>query len=135
MTRATPTPKPQPDDEIDDQPIVQRITSAAGKQPPTTGAAASVFAMGAAAKPQRPKRAPRLKADDVVIQRGVAMPPITTGAAAVSPYKLILERMQPGDMVELPVRQGYGFLSMAKALKIGITRRTLDNGNMGLWRV
>lgn len=135
MALTKPTAAPQPNDEIDDQPIVQRITSASGQPPPATSAAASVFAMGIAAKPRRPPRAPRLKADDVVIHSGVTPPPISVGAGAVSPYKLLLERMRPGDMVELPARQSYGLLSMAKKLKIATTRRTLASGVVGVWRV
>jgi hypothetical protein len=132
MPRATPNRKPPPkaaEAENDDQPIVQRTRSAAGLTPPPTRAAASVFAMGAAAKP--PPSAP-LKAGDVEVRSGVPMP-VTT--LRDSPYKRLLERMKPGDMVELPSRQAYGLQAAATKLNIKTARRKLSKLNHGIWRV
>jgi hypothetical protein len=99
--------------------------------PPATSGASSVFALGRQAKPPA---AARFAVDEVQIRSGVPVPPPQVGKGARSPYAQLLERMKPGDMVELPYRQGYGLLSMAKKLKIAVTRRTLSVGMLSIWR-
>lgn len=131
MPRGSTHRKPQPpaDDDHDDQPIVRRTQAAAGTKPPPTSAAASIFALGAGAKP---KRASPVKVLDVAIHSGVPIPEPTRSG---SPYKALLLQMKAGDMVELPPRQAYGLLSAAKKLDITTVRRSLANGNIGVWRV
>lgn len=131
MPRGIPNRKPEPvdDDEVDQHPIVQRVQPAAGHRAPPTRAAASVFAMGQAAKA---KRTAPIRVDDVTIQRGVPLPEVQRGG---SPYKALLERMAPGDMVALSARQAYGLMGMAKKLQIAHARRTLPDGNIGVWRL
>jgi hypothetical protein len=111
-------------------------TQAGSKPPPATIGCSSVFAMGQQAKAAK-QRAPRTTIDinAITVQRGVPVPPPQSGAMAVSPYAALLARMSPGDMVELPYRQGYGLISMAKKLKINVTRRTLAGGMISIWRV
>jgi hypothetical protein len=134
MPRGIPNRKPTPsqnDDERDDAPIVRNHTQAGSKPPPTTTAASSVFALGAKAKPQ----STRFDIDAVQIKSGMPIPPPQVGKGAFSPYVKLLQRMKPGDMVELPYRQGYGLISMAKKMKIEITRRTTAVGVLSIWRV
>ena len=119
----------RPDEEDDGQP--RRSQAPAGsKPPPATTGAPSVFALGKQAKPTRSQ----IDIDKIAINRGVPVPPPQQGKGAASPYALLLERMKPGDMVELPYRQGYGLISAAKKLKISVTRRTLRVGVLGIWR-
>ncbi|MEY5098912.1 MAG: hypothetical protein RJA36_1631 [Pseudomonadota bacterium] len=120
------------DDDRDDAPPPQRSTSKAGsKPPPATSAAPSVFALGAKAKPVRQQ----IDISAIKITSNVPVPPPQVGKGAASPYATLLARMKPGDMVELPYRQGYGLLSMAKKMDIKVTRRTLAVGVLSIWRV
>ena len=131
MPRGIPNRKPPPDAD-DDSGLPLRSRMTAGSQPPpATSAASSVFDLGRKAKPALVPRS-KLDVDAVTIKRGVPVPPPQVGAA--SPYAQLLDRMKPGDMVELPYRQGYGLLSMAKKLKITVTRRTLKVGMLSIWR-
>lgn len=132
MAKALSTRVADIDDDHDDAPI-QRTRSQAGSKPlPATTAASSVFALGKQAKSMA--KQPRIDVDAVQIRSGVPVPPPATGSNAMSPYAALLARMQPGDMVELPYRQGYGLLSMAKKLGIKVTRRTLAVGMLSIWR-
>lgn len=129
MARANATAQRPNDDDDDGQPRRSQ-TQAGSKPPPATTGAPSVFALGKQAKPTRSQ----IDSDKVVINRGVPVPPPQVGKGALSPYALLLQRMKPGDMVELPYRQGYGLISMAKKLKISVTRRTLRVGVLSIWR-
>lgn len=93
-----------------------------------------MFALGRQAKPAAAARGPRIDPTAVAIKRGVPIPPAEVGTGAESPYAVLLQRMQDGDMVELPYRQAYGLISMAKKLKVGITRRKLGADTFGIWR-
>ena len=131
MPKATPARAPQAAAERDHAPIIQTTSKAGSKPPPATTGAASVFALAQAAKPPRQ----RVDIAAVAIQRGVPVPPPQSGKGAASPYAQLLAKMQPGDMVQLPYRQGYGLLSMGKKLKVPLTRRTLGVGVLGIWRL
>jgi hypothetical protein len=137
MPRGIPNRKPLPSASIDDdddagQPVRSHV-QAGSQPPPATTAASSVFALGRQARPAPTKRT-TIDAAAVPIRSNVPIPPSTVGGNAESPYAALLRRMQPGDMVELPYRQGYGLLSMAKKLGIKVTRRTLSVGVLSIWR-
>jgi hypothetical protein len=132
MPRGIPNRKPPDADDDNDKGLPLRSRLPAGSQPPpATSGASSVFAIGRQAKPAA---AARFAVDDVQIRSGVPVPPPQVGKGAASPYATLLDRMKPGDMVELPYRQGYGLLSMAKKMKIAVTRRTLKVGMLSIWR-
>lgn len=133
MPRSKPATRPHDDDDDVGQPARSHV-QAGSKPPPLTTAASSVFALGRQAKPAPAPRGPRIDIDRVKIFNGVPVPPPTVGKGAASPYATLLERMKPGDMVELPYRQGYGLLSMAKKMKVTVTRRTLSVGMLSIWR-
>ena len=135
MPRGTPNRKPDTDTADEDSGQPQRSRLPAGSQPPpATSGASSVFALGRQAKPAAAPRGPRIDPAAVAIKRGVPIPPAEFGVGVESPYVVLLKRMQAGDMVELPYRQAYGLISMAKKLKIGITRRKLGADTFGIWR-
>jgi hypothetical protein len=112
---------------------VRSHVQAGSQPPPATTAASSVFSLGRQAKPAPTKRT-TIDAAAVPIRSNVPIPPPTVGGGAESPYAALLRRMQHGDMVELPYRQGYGLLSMAKKLGIKVKRRTLSVGVFSIWR-
>lgn len=132
MPRAKPAAKLTDDDNDSGLPVRTR-TTAGSTPPPATTAASSVFELGRKAKPAPTARS-MIDVDAVAIKRGVPVPPPQVGKGAASPYAKLLERMKPGDMVELPYRQGYGLLSMAKKMKVTVTRRTLTVGMLSIWR-
>ncbi len=114
-----------------DKQTVRRV-SAADTKPPVTSAPASVFAAGQAARPaKRTYRREDLSA--VEIRSGVPVPPARTGPHT-STFAQLLERMQPGDMVELNPRQAQSMKSRARSLGIEVTLRKLENGQVGVWR-
>lgn len=123
MPRGIPKSKPEPDDDGEFKHI----------RTPAAPAASSVFALGKAAKAQA--RAPRIDQALVKVQSGVPLPPASTGAGAVSPYVALLDRMRPGDMVELPSSKALGMVSMAKKLNIRVAKRRLSDTMSGVWRL
>jgi hypothetical protein len=132
MPRTKPATTPNDDGADPGQPLRSRI-NAGSQPPPATTGASSVFELGRKAKPVPSSRS-MIDVDAVAIKRGVPVPPPQVGKGAASPYAKLLERMKPGDMVELPYRQGYGLLSMAKKMKVTVTRRTLTVGMLSIWR-
>lgn len=119
------------DDDRDDAPIQRSRSTAGSKPPPATTAPASVFAMGAAAKPKR--AAPeRLDLSQISIRRGVPIPDAEPPRRE-SAYLQLLKRMRPGDMVELSTKQAYSLLSQAKKHQVAVTRRKLGEDNYGIW--
>lgn len=129
MTGSKPTgDKPNP---IEQQRVVHTPLGFGGNGKPV-GAVNSVFQVAASAASKRPRLAP-IDPMAVVIKSGVPIPPLLRGPGAVSPYRAVLERMKPGDCVEMPPPSGNSLASAAKKLNRSVTVRRLDNGLVGVW--
>lgn len=48
---------------------------------------------------------------------------------------MLLDRMKSGDSVIVPKRVGYGLKAMAKKADIPLTLRTLEDGQVGVWKL
>ncbi len=86
----------------------------------------------------KPKRAPPCKHEppaSIEIKTGVPLPVLRRGRDSESAYDKPLREMKVGDNVELTSAQAYAMQSRAKRFGVKLTRRTLENGNVGLWRV
>ncbi len=127
------------DQSIETQTIVR---SSAGGKPPTlpAGAARSVFDMARApgAAPAKPAPQKRkytvLDLAQVHIKSGVPLPPAAKSSTA-SAFATLLERMKPGEMVELTPSQGKSLRNHAQHAKVKVAVRNLDNGQVGVWRL
>lgn len=90
---------------------------------------ASVFDAG---KPVR-KIARGIDLDAIEIKRGIPMPQASTGCRGSADR--LLDRMQPGDMVELTKSQATNFANYARKRGIKVSSRKLSNGVVGVWRL
>lgn len=158
FSNATMAARQQSEDEID-PPVVKRTVRAAGTTCPQTTGAPSVFSLaqsvrevfpGAndpAAAPdtpppaQRPKtpRQPALAAldpDEVPIRRGVPLPSMAGGRRSDKAKALrLLERMAPGDMVEVPAVAARSMASAARKAHITVALRKITDTTHGVWRL
>jgi hypothetical protein len=112
----------------------------AGPRLPTSaalaGAPGGVPAKPAPAAPHRTRRASApLDPDAVAIRAGVPIPPRSSNPVGRSVYLTLLERMKPGDMVELTRKQAASLKARAKESGIRITVRRLGEDVTGIWRV
>lgn len=126
------------DDGLDMDRVTQRRTSAAltGVQKPP-GAASSVFDV---ARPPPKKRltAPEFDPLAIEIKTGVPLPATKTGAAAIqgARYQALLDRMKPGDCVELPSKLARGIQAWAKGKSgVKLSLRKISDELVGVWRV
>jgi len=112
--------------------ITQRTTSVgqAGVHKPA-GAAASVFEAGRMAKPRRVLLDPAA----VAIKKDVPIPPSALGTRGVDRYRALLDRMAPGDCVELPWKQAEALVSKARKLGVKVTKRRISDDVLGVWRL
>lgn len=144
-TAATPDPLP----------ITQRIVAAAAAKLLRTRAPRSVFELARKA-PSMPRpskavspfpsftpppkangrsaRAVRIDPSAVPLHDNVPIPPIFFGRNAVNVYQALYERMKPGQMAELEARQAANFVAWARKNNKSVTRRCLNNGQVGVWR-
>lgn len=151
VLRPLGTPPPVcADDDIDDAPLVQRVVSAAKSSgvslvdapawtPPKETA---MPAQPTVAPPQptpKPKKAwtaaPAFDPLKIELKAGRPIPPKVRGPGAVSPYKVLLERMQPGQSVDLPKDAAKSLMGVAKKAGIKIECRQLDDATTGVWRL
>lgn len=127
--------------DADDDPALkprQSIVSAATAPPTRTQAVASVFALGAAAKPPPPKPAaplPDWDPEAVPIEAGVPIPDPRTGAPVGSKYRRLLARMEPGTRVVLPTKRAKALVAAAKVAKIPVVFRNVTADTAGVWKV
>ena len=134
-------------DDIADAPdlAVRHYQVAASRaRPVATTAANSVFDAGrkaaaaAAAAGAEARVRTRVELDAVQVQKGVPLPPARhTARANSSSYRRLLDRMQPGTHVELPIKQALGLVSVAKKFPTpGVTYllRKLSHTHAGVWR-
>jgi hypothetical protein len=83
-------------------------------------------------------RPPAFDVSTVVIKKNVAKP--APRSERGSAYQALVERMEPGDMVELPVRQAKSLYArckeLAKADATGrkFSIRTFNKTTAGIWR-
>lgn len=141
--RAATRRKPTQDagDEIPN--FTQRTVPAAGQPAPATTAARSVFdiARGASDVPRtKPAAAPAVDLSTVAIRKGVPKPERQRGIA--TQYNTLVVKMEPGDSVELPLKQARGFYSAAKKFaatadtepRPAFSFRKLSPTHGGVWR-
>ena len=113
-------------------PILKRTV---GNWPKTTPpAASSVFNQVKAPKPLRAAAVP-FDMSAVIVRTDVPLPSATTGHGGTSAYADLLNRMQPGSSVQLPIRQGKSLVSRAKQMQIRVSARLLGPDLMGVWRL
>jgi len=132
--------KPPPLDEVDTGAAAQqvkRLVPAAGMPPPITTAAPSVFDIAkGASEPAKPARASSaLDPDAIAIMRGVPIPPATRFSENANAALTLLQRMQPGDMVQVNKSHGNTLIAQAAKSKIKIVKRKLGADAVGVWRV
>lgn len=126
MTR----PAPAPVTDLDDIPVTQRRTSAAGAPRPATTAARSVF--------EQWRKPARLPLPDIVVRKGVPLPGADHARTAV--LANAAKAMEVGDSVELPLRYARSLMRVARRFgdacvptrTFAFRQLTADAG--GVWR-
>ncbi|GAC1664461.1 MAG: hypothetical protein PVS3B2_00120 [Candidatus Dormibacteraceae bacterium] len=114
----------------DDFPIVQRVVAAAtpSETPmnkPNTSPPPS---------PKKPRAAaPAFDPLTIEIVKGRTLPPTITSSA--SRYQALLERLQPGDSVDLPTAAAKSLVSAAKKAKVKLATRAISETVTGVWRL
>jgi hypothetical protein len=110
---------------------------AAGPLLPVAGATGVEPAKPAPAAPQRRRARAAAPPDPeaVSIRAGVPIPPRSSNPVGRSAYLTLLERMKPGDMVELTRQQAASLKARAKESGIRITVRKLGTDVTGIWRL
>jgi hypothetical protein len=112
---------------------------AAGPLLPVAGATGVEPAKPAPAAPhangksrRRPSAPP--DPDAVRIQSNVPLPK-RTSSPGCSAYFTLLERMKPGDMVDLAEHHAASMVSRAKEAGIKVAKRKLADGRVGVWKL
>lgn len=149
-TLAGPPAVSADDDDIDDAPFVRRVipaTSAGGVSlvdrpawlPPKETAMPAqppVAPPGAAPKPKKVwNAAPAFDPLTIEVKTARPIPPMVRGPGAVSPYKVLLNRLQPGQSVDLPKAAAKSLMAAAKKAGIKIACRQLDDATTGIWKL
>lgn len=123
--------KHQNDPEVIDPPIQQRTVKAGSTPPPKTTAASSVFDAGRKAKAAYKR--PPVDLAGIVIRKNVQKP--LALFKRKSAYQSLIDRMVPGDMVELPA----WMLHLAELLHnssemnfTALERAVADEGKLGI---
>lgn len=132
--RIARTTAPPQDDDADES-SVQRIVPATGAARPQTTAPNSVFDAGRQARVA--SEPARIDLATIVIRQGVPKPPPRRGVVGYLP---VILHMQPGDSVELPLKQARGFYARAKQAGVAATPpqrfsfRRLSAQSGAIWR-
>jgi len=130
-----PPPVCADDDVVDLLPVRQRVVPATTATKETPMAAPTV----APPQPPKPKKAwtpaPAFDPLKVEIKKDRPVAPLVRGAGAVSPYRVLLDRLQPGDSVDLPKAAAKSLMAVAKKAGIKIACRQLDDATTGVWRL
>lgn len=132
------------DDEVDDAPLVQRTVPAARSSGvslldvPAWSPNPKETAMDKVATPPQTTKKLRVAAPafdplTIEVKRDRPLPPIVPGTG--SRYKALLERLQPGDSVDLPPAVAKSIVSTAKKLGIKVAVRSISDGVSGVWRL
>lgn len=96
------------------------------------GARNSAFDNGTTKPKRTATRLPRLDIDTLVIKTGEPLPPLQY---ELSPYKRLLEKLQPGQSVEMSPGHAKSLVSCAKKSGIKLAIRQLDATTAGIWRL
>lgn len=141
-TLAGPLPVTADDDDIDGAPIVQRIVPASKSagvslldrpawSPPKEAAMAAPVPT-----PPQPKKAraaaPVFDPLTIALQQR-PLPPAVTRTGSL--YQALLDRMKPGDSVDLPTSAAKSLVSAAKKTKVKLATRVLSETTTGVWRL
>lgn len=140
---SAPLPVSADDDDVDDAPLVQRTVPASRSggvslvdRPAWTPPKEATVTTPAQTPPQ-PKKArvagPAFDPLTIELKKDRALPPNVRGG--VSPYKALLERMEPGDSVDLPTAAAKSIVSTAKKLGMKVATRVLSAEVSGVWRL
>jgi hypothetical protein len=132
------------DDDVDDAPIVQRTVPATRSSgislvdtPAWSPPASKDSVMDKPTPPQPTKKtratAPAFDPLTIEVKKDRPLPPVVPGS--VSRYKALLERLQPGDSVDLPTTVAKSLVSTAKKLNIKIAVRAISAEVSGVWRL
>lgn len=119
-------------DDADDDPIVQRVVSAPAA--PKNERAASTGTPPPKSKKPRGK-APTFDPLTIAVVSNRALPVIVPKAKTASPYKALLERLSPGDSVDMHPIAAKSLLSAAKKLGVKVAARKLSDEITGVWRL
>lgn len=124
----------------DDAPFVQRTV------PATKSSGVSLVDMPAWSPPKEtamdkpaPPQAKKPRAaapafDPLTIElKARPLPPAITRAGSL--YQALLDRMKPGDSVDLPTSAAKGLVSAAKKSKVKLATRVLNETTTGVWRL
>lgn len=71
----------------------------------------------------------------IEVKKDRPIPPRVRGIGAISPYKVLLDRLQPGESVDLPKAAAKSLMGAAKKAGIKIECRQLDDATTGIWRL
>lgn len=94
-----------------------------------------------ATPPQVPKpkkawnAAPTFDPLKIEVKKDRPVPPMLRGPGAISPYKVLLDRLKPGESVDLPKVAAKSLIAVAKKANIKIACRQLDDATTGVWRL
>lgn len=138
-----PPPVTADDDEVDTFPIRQRTV------PASTAGGVSLLdrpawappkeaTMTSTLTPPQPKKprvaAPAFDPLAIELKKDRALPPNTRGAAK-SRYLALIERMQPGDSVDMHPIAAKSLISAAKKANVKLATRILSEEVTGVWRL
>lgn len=138
------------DDDYDDAPFVRRTVPANKSSgvslvdvpawsPPketTMPSQPPVAPPQAAPKPKKVwNAAPAFDPLKIEVKTDRPIPPMLRGPGAVSPYKVLLDRLQPGQSVDLPKAAAKSLMGVAKKAGIKIACRQLDDVTTGIWKL
>jgi hypothetical protein len=122
-------------EEIPMEMTQRRVAATAANTTKPAGVPASVFDMGRQAKPtKKPRERLDFNPDVVEIRTNVPPPPLLSGPRG-SKYRQLLDRMKAGESVVVPKRAGYGLKSAAKKADVKLIVRTLEDGQVGVWKL
>lgn len=119
--------------------ITQRRVAAGAAPITRPSAPSSVFDIGRQAsaevkKRKQPAERVEVDVDAIQIRSGVPIPEATRGTQG-SKYKVLLDKMKPGDSVVLPNKAALSLVAAAKKLGVKTANRLLGDGQRGVWKL
>ena len=130
-TKAAP-----PQDDLDDDTGQRTVTHRPAGQWPSSTPPAGASSVFAAAQAHKPAPKPRLWLDlaQVEVKKGEPIPAQSRGPNAVSVYQQLLEKMQPGDSVQMSLKHAGSLVLRAKKLGIGVVKRRTGPDQVSIWK-
>lgn len=118
----------------DDFPFVQRVVPAAAAPRSAPSHEAVMTKPDTPPQAKKPRAAaPAFDPLTIEVKKDRALPPVFTGAA--SRYAALLERLNPGDSVDLPTAAAKSLASTAKKSNVKLALRAVGDGMTGVWRL